>query len=166
MSHTQVGLDLATELVIALRAQNSTLAVAESCTGGLLSAAITDVAGASEVFDRGFITYSNQAKTDLIAVPAALIERNGAVSAEVAAAMADGVLKNSTADFSAAITGIAGPGGGSANRPVGLVFIAVGKRGDRTNVQRHTFGDTGRAGIRNAAVETSLTALLNAMGPA
>jgi len=160
MSETKAEFDLATRLVMTLRAKNLTIAVAESCTGGLLSAALTDIAGASDVFDSGFITYSNESKTELVSVPANLIERHGAVSADVAAAMAEGVLKNSAVDLSAAITGIAGPGGGSAAKPVGLVFIAVGHRGQATSVTRHAFEDTGRAGIRAAAVVTSLNALL------
>ena len=152
--------ELAAQLIATLRAQNCTLAVAESCTGGLVSAALTDIAGASEVFDRGFITYSNQAKTDLVSVPAYMIERHGAVSAEVAAAMAEGAIQNSSADFSAAITGIAGPGGGSDDKPVGLVFIGVCQRGQPSGVKRYTFEDTGRAGIRAASVEASLQSLL------
>lgn len=162
MARSRTETDLATHLVATLRANNLTVAVAESCTGGLVSAALTDIAGASDVFDRGFITYSNAAKTELVSVPAPVIDDHGAVSAEVAAAMADGALKNSSADIAAAITGIAGPSGGSAAKPVGLVYISVGRRGHPTRVTRHVFQDTGRAGIRAASVGACLNALLDA----
>ncbi len=156
--------ELAVQLVSQLRLQDFTLATAESCTGGLVSAAVTDIAGASEVFDRGFITYSNRAKTELLGVSAPLIDRFGAVSSEVARAMADGALQNSAADIAVSITGIAGPSGGSADKPIGLVFIAVAKRGGPCVACRHVFEDTGRAGIRNAAVTASLAALSEAIG--
>ena len=155
--------DLAIELVKVARKKGLRIAVAESCTGGLLSAAITDIAGASDVFDCGFITYANAAKTELIGVPNALIESRGAVSREVAIAMADGALKHGKVDVSAAITGLAGPGGGSAEKPVGLVYIATAQSDRPTAVTKHRFNDGGRATIRSAAVNAALKALLSAV---
>src|SRR5437016_3928886 len=105
----------------ACRAQNLKLAVAESCTGGLLAAALTEIPGSSDVFDRGFVTYSNTAKQAMLGVPVAVLESKGAVSKETAETMAAGALERSGADLSAAITGVAGPGGGTAEKPVGLV---------------------------------------------
>lgn len=160
----QATLDLAAHLVDHLRAEALTLATAESCTGGLVSAAITDIAGASDVYDRGFVTYSNRAKNEMLNVPRDLIEKFGAVSAEVARAMADGAIKNSTADISVAITGIAGPGGGTATKPVGLVFIGVGKRGHASTVHQHIFNDASRSAIRQAALAAALTALSDSLG--
>lgn len=116
------------KLLESCKARGEKIAVAESCTGGLLAAAITAIPGSSEVFDRGFVTYSNEAKTQMLGVPEELIAAHGAVSAEVAIAMAEGALANSSASISAAITGIAGPGGGSPAKPVGTVFIAVARR--------------------------------------
>jgi len=152
--------ELSSQLVSQLRQKGFMLTTAESCSGGLVSAAVTDVAGASDVFDRGFITYTNRAKTDMLDVSTELIERFGAVSAEVARAMADGALQNSSADIALSITGIAGPSGGSATKPVGLVFIAVAKREGSNIAHQHMFEDTGRAGIRQAAVTASLKTLL------
>ena len=113
------------------RARGLKIATAESCTGGLVAAALTDIAGSSDVVDRGFVTYSNEAKQAMLGVPAATLKRHGAVSAETAAAMAAGALKNSQADLAVAITGIAGPGGGSKEKPVGLVYFAAASRGGR-----------------------------------
>jgi nicotinamide-nucleotide amidase len=135
------------------------VATAESCTGGMIAAAITDRAGSSAMFDRGFVTYSNQAKTEMLGVRAALIAAHGAVSAEVAAAMVRGALDHSPADAAVAVTGIAGPGGGSAEKPVGLVFIAAGRRGTPPTIERHVFqGD--RAAIRTATVAAALRMLI------
>jgi nicotinamide-nucleotide amidase len=105
------------------------VATAESCTGGLVAAALTEVAGASAVFDRGFVTYSNDAKRDMLGVPDAVIAANGAVSAQTACAMAQGALAHSLADIAVSITGVAGPGGGSPEKPVGLVHFACARRG-------------------------------------
>ncbi len=116
--------DAARALEAVLRARGWRLGCAESCTGGLVAAAITDLAGASDWFDRGFVTYSNRAKTDMLGVPAALLETHGAVSRETAAAMARGVLMHAPVQASLAITGIAGPGGGTRDKPVGLVWFA------------------------------------------
>lgn len=159
MPHSPSLLEPASQLVDTLRERKLTVAVAESCTGGMLSAAITEVPGASDVFECGFVTYANSAKTNLVGVPADLIESKGAVSEEVARAMAEGVFENSTADIAAAITGIAGPDGGSAQKPVGLVYIAVARRGTPSIAHRHIFPDNGRAGIRQASAEASLKAL-------
>jgi nicotinamide-nucleotide amidase len=114
-------------IVAELKRRGLTLTTAESCTGGLLADRVTDVPGASEVFHEGFVTYSNKAKSELLSVPADLIERHGAVSAEVAMAMAEGAKHRAQADFALSLTGIAGPGGGSAEKPVGLVHIALAR---------------------------------------
>ena len=137
------------------RAAGLMAACVESCTGGLLAAALTALAGSSDVLERGFVTYSNQAKTQQVGVPTALIEAHGAVSEPVARAMAEGGLANSNADIAVAITGVAGPGGGTALKPVGLVHIAASRRGAATVHQRHVFpGD--RAAIREASVLAAL----------
>ncbi len=116
--------------VLALaRARGLHIATAESCTGGLVAAALTEIAGSSDVVECGFVTYSNEAKQKMLGVPAATLKRHGAVSSETAAAMAAGALKHSPADISLAITGIAGPGGGSKQKPVGLVYFAAACRG-------------------------------------
>src|SRR5688572_511752 len=118
----------AAELLAACREKRLSLATAESCTGGLIAAILTEVPGASDVFERGFVTYSDEAKTEQIGVPAALIEQHGAVSELVAHAMAAGALDCSHADLAVAVTGVAGPGGGTAAKPVGLVHLAAAKR--------------------------------------
>ena len=110
------------------RTRGLNLATAESCTGGLVAAALTEIAGSSDVVDRGFVTYSNEAKQAMLGVPTATLKRYGAVSAQTAAAMAAGALKNSPADVAVAITGIAGPGGGTKQKPVGLVHFAAAPR--------------------------------------
>jgi nicotinamide-nucleotide amidase len=140
------------------RARQLRIATAESCTGGMIAAALTDIAGSSDVFERGFVTYSNAAKTEQIGVPAALIAQHGAVSVHVAREMAAGALKHSTADVAIAVTGIAGPGGGSEAKPVGLVYLAVARRGADPAIERHQFhGD--RAAIRKAATDRALEML-------
>jgi nicotinamide-nucleotide amidase len=113
--------DLAQRVLTTARARGWMIASAESCTGGMIATALTDVAGSSDVFERGFVTYAYAAKTDLLGVPQALMTRHGAVSAEVAVAMAEGALRNSPADLVVSVTGVAGPGGGTADKPVGLV---------------------------------------------
>jgi len=136
------------------------VATAESCTGGLVAGALTGVAGSSAVVDRGFVTYSNAAKSDLVAVPAALIDTHGAVSEPVARAMAAGALARSGAGVTVAITGIAGPGGGTADKPVGLVhFAATGPTG--LVHAEHRFGDIGREGVRLASVRVALALLID-----
>ncbi len=145
----QETLDLAARLLNTCRAKNLRVATAESCTGGLIAAALTHAAGASDVFDRGFVTYSNEAKTELLGIPADLIAKHGAVSEEVARAMAAGALRLSRASMAVAVTGIAGPGGGSAEKPVGLVWFGFATTsrcmsekkifpGNRTEIRAHT----------------------------
>ena len=135
------------------------IAVAESCTGGLLAGALTSVAGSSLVFERGFVTYSNAAKEELLGVQAELIASHGAVSEQVARAMAEGALARSRADLTASITGIAGPGGGTPEKPVGLVHFASAARDGETIALRREFGDIGRAEVRYRAVRAALSLL-------
>ena len=131
------------------------LATAESCTGGLIAGCLTEIAGSSDVLERGFVTYSNEAKSELLGVPPALIADKGAVSAEVAEAMADGALAQSHADAAVSVTGIAGPGGGTAEKPVGLVYLGACRRGGRPRHLRRVFpGD--REAVRRAALEVAL----------
>jgi nicotinamide-nucleotide amidase len=134
------------------------LATAESCTGGLLTACLTEIPGSSDVVERGFITYSNEAKTEVLDVSGELIGQVGAVSAEVAVAMAAGAIAHSRADAAVAITGIAGPGGGSAEKPVGLVYLGAARRGAGSSHERHVFADD-RAAVRRASVEAALDLL-------
>ncbi|MBX9726959.1 MAG: CinA family protein [Rickettsiales bacterium] len=141
-----------------LRAQNLTLSTAESCTGGLLSALITEISGSSDVFSHGYITYANAAKTGMLAVPEALLTAHGAVSEEVARAMAEGALHASGASISIAITGIAGPGGATANKPVGLVHLASARRGASTRHHNHNFLGN-RSEVRIHAVKAALELL-------
>jgi len=147
--------DRAAALLDECRAAGLRLVTAESCTGGLIAGCLTEIAGASDVVERGFVTYSDQAKTDLLAVPAALIAAHGAVSEPVARAMAEGALENARADLSVAVTGVAGPGGGTASKPVGLVFVAAARRAGRTRVERHLFAGDRRA-VRLATVAAAL----------
>lgn len=145
-------------LLAAYRAAGLRIATAESCTGGLVAACLTAIAGSSDVVERGFVTYSNEAKTELIGVPTGLIERHGAVSAQVARAMAEGVLAHSRADASVAVTGIAGPGGASPGKPVGLVYLCAARKGREPMVERHQFhGD--RHVVRLASVELAFSLL-------
>lgn len=147
--------DLATAALSECRARGLMVATAESCTGGLVAAALTEVAGSSDVVERGFVTYSNAAKAGMLGVPAELIERIGAVSAEVARAMAEGAVKNSQASLAVAVTGIAGPGGATETKPVGLVHFATARRDGPTVDERHVLpGD--RAAIRRRSVAIAL----------
>lgn len=150
---------LAAEVLEAARAGNDLIATAESCTGGLVSAALTSVPGSSDVFDRGFVTYTNTAKSEMLGVPFWLIEKHGAVSEEVARAMAGGALAHSTATIVVAITGIAGPGGGTADKPVGLVHFAAERRDLPTQHQRVAFSDLGRDEVRRRSVACALRML-------
>ncbi|MDI6624584.1 MAG: CinA family protein [Brevundimonas sp.] len=154
---------LARKVVEAASARGLMIAAAESCTGGLVSAALTSVAGSSAVVERGFVTYSNAAKSELLEIPAALIERHGAVSEAVARAMADGALACSSAQVSVAVTGIAGPGGGSTGKPVGLVHFAAAGPGGLIHVERR-FGDIGREAVRLDSVRVALELLLDRIG--
>ena len=140
-------------LLDALREQGLRLATAESCTGGLICACLTGIPGSSDVVERGFVTYSNAAKSEVLDVPAAMIEMHGAVSEEVAGAMAQGALSHSRADIAVAVTGVAGPGGGSEEKPVGLVFIAAARRDAPLVQMRCSFGDIGRGEVRERTVD-------------
>jgi nicotinamide-nucleotide amidase len=155
--------DLAVEVLNAARKAGLTIATAESCTGGLVAGALTEIAGSSDVVDRGYVTYSNAAKTQMLGVPAALIAEHGAVSAEVALAMAEGALQASGAGLTVSITGIAGPGGGSADKPVGLVHFAVSRTGRPPLRREMRFGDIGREPVRLASVRVALEMLLEAL---
>lgn len=151
------------EALLALfRSRKLMLATAESCTGGLVAATLTAIAGSSDVLERGFVTYSNAAKAELLGVDAALIARVGAVSQEVAEAMALGAIARSQADVAVSVTGVAGPGGGSRAKPVGLVFIGVARRSGRATVRELRFaGD--RAQVREASVAEAF-AMARALG--
>lgn len=138
------------------------IATAESCTGGLIAALITSIPGSSAVFDRGFVTYSNQAKNEALDVPDDVLEAHGAVSAETAISMTFGALAHSRADISLAVTGIAGPDGGSKEKPVGMVFIAMAMRdSDQVFVEELELGDIGRGAIRQHTVRAAIEMLLN-----
>lgn len=141
------------------RAKKLMVATAESCTGGLVAGALTDIAGSSDVVDRGFVTYSNDAKERMIGVPADTLDKFGAVSRETAEAMARGALANAKAHIAVAITGIAGPGGGSADKPVGLVHFAAASRGGALIHAEKRYGDIGRAHVRRASVLQALAML-------
>jgi nicotinamide-nucleotide amidase len=154
---------LSTQVLERCRVAGLTIATAESCTGGLVAACLTDIAGSSDVVERGFVTYADAAKVELLGVAQATLERQGAVSAETAAEMLAGALARSPADLVVAITGIAGPGGGSAEKPVGLVFIGVQRRGHSPRIERHVFaGD--RAAVRKASLERALRLLSEETG--
>ena len=140
------------------------IATAESCTGGLVAALLTEIAGSSAVVERGFVTYSNEAKTELIGVPAGLIAAHGAVSEPVARAMAEGALRHSHADVAVAITGIAGPGGATAAKPVGLVHFGLARRGAAVLHLERRYGDLGREMVRRRALEDALGLLEGAVG--
>lgn len=153
----------AQHLLDVMRARSLRLATAESCTGGLIAALFTEIAGASDVFERGFVTYSNAAKIGDLGVDLETLMRHGAVSAEVARAMAGGALRASAADMALAVTGIAGPGGGSPEKPVGLVHIGFAKRGTPAMSQEFRFGDPGRSAIRMNTVAEALRLLDRAL---
>ena len=146
----------ATALLDVCRSKSLKIVTAESCTGGLVAALLTEIPGSSDVFDRGFVTYSNAAKIQLLGVSEAVIDACGAVSPEVARAMADGALTHSKADIALSITGVAGPGGGSEAKPVGHVQFACGGRMGKILATERRFGDLGRAQVRIAAVECAL----------
>jgi nicotinamide-nucleotide amidase len=155
-------LDDAAALLDACRARGVLLATAESCTGGLIAAALTAIAGSSNVVDRGFVTYSNEAKTDLVGVPPGLIAGHGAVSEPVARAMAEGAVARSRATIAVSVTGVAGPGGGSAAKPVGLVWFGLARRDAPTIAESHIFpGD--RTAVRQATVVRALALIRAAL---
>lgn len=150
---------LAEDVLDQARGQGIRVVSAESCTGGLVAALLTEIAGASDVFERGLVTYSNRSKTELLGVPERLIVEHGAVSEAVARAMAEGTLAHSSADLAVAVTGIAGPDGGTAEKPVGLVHIAVARTDRETLHERHEFGAIGRTAIRLESAEAALRLL-------
>ncbi len=155
---------LVAALADALRQRGQMIATAESCTGGLIAGACTELAGSSDWFERGIVSYSNAAKTELLGVPAGLIDAHGAVSEPVALAMADGALRRSPAQHAVAVTGVAGPGGGTASKPVGLVWLAWAQRAADGRIStralaRHFAGD--RAAVRQATIACALQGLLD-----
>lgn len=153
----------AEDLLQHCRMRGVMLATAESCTGGLIAGLLTSIAGSSDVFERGFVTYSNAAKTQMLSVPAVMIALHGAVSEEVVRVMAEGALTYSAAQLSVAVTGVAGPSGGTANKPVGLVYIASAMLGGDVIVQRHQFsGD--RGAVRMKTVDMALRLLAGRVG--
>jgi len=141
------------------RAKQLKIATAESCTGGLIAGLLTEIAGSSDVFERGFVTYSNDAKHEMLGVRQSLLERHGAVSEEVARAMAEGALKHSHADIAIAVTGVAGPGGATETKPIGLVHIAVARKDGHVAHRRCEFGDIGRTEVRLATLGAALELL-------
>jgi nicotinamide-nucleotide amidase len=146
-------------LIELCRARGLTVATAESCTGGLVAGALTAIAGSSDVLERGFVTYSNAAKEAMLGVPAQTLAAHGAVSRETAEAMVLGALARAPVDLAVAITGIAGPGGGSAEKPVGLVHFAAAARDGRKSHREERFGDIGRAAVRRESVLVALALL-------
>ena len=152
-------LRLAEVVVAEARAQKLRIAAAESCTGGLIGGLLTEIAGSSAVFERGFIVYSNRAKSDMLGVPGDLIADMGAVSEAVSRAMAEGAVENSNAHIAVAVTGIAGPGGGTKMKPIGLVHIAAARENRSILHEAHHFGDIGRTEVRIRTVEAALEML-------
>ncbi|MWD29489.1 nicotinamide-nucleotide amidohydrolase family protein [Aquicoccus sp. SCR17] len=152
----------AARILDAARAAGAMIATAESCTGGMISARLTDVAGSSDVFDRGFVTYSNAAKTDMLGVSPATLEHHGAVSEPIAREMAEGALARSAATLAVSVTGVAGPGG-SAAKPEGMVCFGLAARGRPTRVETVQFGALGRAAVREATVTHALALLAHAL---
>jgi nicotinamide-nucleotide amidase len=158
----QALLEAAASLLDACRARGIRLATAEGCTGGLIAAALTAIAGGSDVLDRGFVAYSNDAMTEMLGVPAELIAADGAVSEPVARRMAEGALIHARAHIAVSVTGVAGPGGGSAEKPVGLVWFGLARRGGEVGAEHHVFpGD--RAAVRAAAVARALALIRGAL---
>ena len=155
------GADLMTAaaaLLDSYRKAGLRIVTAESCTGGLIAACLTEIAGSSDVLERGFVTYSNQSKIELLQVPAETLEKHGAVSPHVARAMAEGALARSHADVAVSVTGIAGPGGATPAKPVGLVYLACLRKGHEPSIERHQFhGD--RQAVRLASLEAAFEML-------
>jgi nicotinamide-nucleotide amidase len=149
----------AKRLLALCRVRGLKIATAESCTGGLVAAALTEIPGSSDVVERGFVTYSNEAKHEMLGVPNAILRKFGAVSRQTAQAMARGALKNSAADIAVSITGIAGPGGATPGKPVGLVHLAAAARGGRLIARAKKFGDIGRRKVRQKSVDEALAML-------
>ena len=152
-------IEQATALLELCRRKTLRIATAESCTGGLIAATLTEIPGSSDILDRGFVTYSNAAKQAMLGVPAATLGQFGAVSRETAEAMATGALANAPAELVVSVTGIAGPGGGSAGKPVGLVHFAAAARSGELIHRERRYGDIGRSKVRNASVVEALDML-------
>ncbi len=152
-------IEAAAAVITAASDKKLKIATAESCTGGLLSALLTEIPHSSHVFEYGYVTYANAAKEDMLDVSPEMLKLHGAVSEPVAAAMAAGALARSKADVAVSITGIAGPGGGSAKKPVGLVYMTGMRADGKTIIEKHEFGDLGRAEIRRHAVAAALAIL-------
>jgi nicotinamide-nucleotide amidase len=155
--------DEAARLLDACRKQGMRIVTAESCTGGLVAALLTEIAGSSDVLERGFVTYSNESKIECLGVAADLIASHGAVSEPAALAMAEGALRNSKADIAVSVTGLAGPGGGSDSKPVGLVYLACARKGRATLDRECRFGAVGRQVVREKAVEAALALIWQAL---
>ena len=160
--NTNTLLALSREIIATASSQEIRISVAESCTGGLISAYLTEIPGSSAVFDRGFVTYSNEAKKDMLNVSEVMLETWGAVSAQVAAAMVSGALKNSHADLAISVTGIAGPGGGSPEKPLGLVYMGYAKRNHSLHHQKFQL-EGNRADIRLQTVQQAFMRILEMM---
>ena len=152
-------LDQAKNILAMARAKGLRIVTAESCTGGLIAGLLTEIPGSSDVVERGFVTYSNDAKEDLLGVPADLIRQNGAVSQAVARAMAQGALKHSLAHLAVAVTGIAGPGGGTEQKPVGLVYMAAARLDQPPIIREFRFGEIGRSDVRSKTVAEAMILL-------
>ena len=155
--------ELARRVLDAARSRGLTIATVESCTGGLVAASLCAIPGASDVFERGFVTYTNRAKTEMVGVPPKMLSAHAAVSEPTARAMASGALDASPCDLAVSITGVAGPGGGSADKPVGTVLLAVAIRDGGVVHRREQFGDQSREAIQRASAASALTLLLDAM---
>jgi nicotinamide-nucleotide amidase len=155
--------ELARQVLAACEERGIMLATAESCTGGMIAAALTDIAGSSTVVDRGLVTYSNEAKTEMLGVRPETLEAHGAVSRETALEMAAGALDRSRAGIAVSVTGVAGPGGGSAEKPVGLVWFGLAVEGRQPVAERRLFEDKGRAFIREESVKTALSLVLDGL---
>lgn len=163
MTFSPALLDRAASFLDTCRSQGLRVATAESCTGGLVAGLLTEIPGSSAVVERGFVTYANAAKSEMLGVDAALIEQQGAVSEPVARAMAEGALLRSGVDLAVAITGIAGPGGETPTKPVGLVHFGLAARGEPTRHLERRYGDLGRSSVRQRAVEDALGLLEQAL---
>jgi nicotinamide-nucleotide amidase len=159
-------LPLAEDIIRTAAEKGLMISTAESCTGGLIAGLLTEVAGSSAVLDRGFVTYSNDAKQEMLGVPGEILKQYGAVSPETAIAMAEGALAHSKASMSVSVTGIAGPGGGSPEKPVGTVHFAIAAKGQEPLHQAAAFGDLGRGEIRLSAVRTAIQLISNAINSA
>ena len=153
-------LTLAQSVLDACRARGGHVATAESCTGGLVAGALTAIAGSSDVVERGFVTYSNEAKSELLGVPPDIISAHGGVSAETAAAMAQGAVARSPVDLAISVTGVAGPGGATPTKPVGLVLFGLARRDGTCRTERRIF-DGDRSAVRQAALQVALSLLEN-----